>query len=231
MYQLSGIFMNYIEQNIKQLFKIVPPHVSIVAVSKTHPLSAIEAAYHCGIRIFGENKVQELISKATSVNVAAQWHMIGHLQTNKVKKLLPYVSLIHSVDSLKLAKEINKEAQKLNKIIPCLLQVHIAQEENKFGFDENELFQFLENPERTTFTHILICGLMGIASLTDNKQQIRSEFKKLKNLFDDIKNSYFPNNNNFKELSMGMTGDFEIAIEEGSTMIRVGSFIFGQRNY
>lgn len=223
--------MNYIEENVKQLFKIIPPHVTIIAVSKTHPSAAVETAYHAGIRIFGENKVQELVSKATSVNVPAQWHMIGHLQTNKVKLLLPYVSLIHSVDSLKLAKEINKEAQKFNKIIPCLLQVHIAQEESKFGFDENALFEFLENPERVTFTHLRICGLMGMATFTDNKQQIRSEFKKLKHLFDTIKRSYFLNDTNFKELSMGMTSDFDIAIEEGSTMIRVGSFIFGQRNY
>lgn len=223
--------MNHIEQNVKELLKIVPPHVTIVAVSKTHPSSAVEAAYHAGIRIFGENKVQELVSKATSVNVPAEWHMIGHLQTNKVKILLPHVSLIHSVDSLKLAKEINKEAQKLNKTIPCLLQVHIAQEETKFGFDENELFDFLENPDRNALTHLRICGLMGMATFTDNKQQIRNEFKRLKNLFDTIKRSFFQNDTYFKELSMGMTSDFEIAIEEGSTMIRVGSFIFGQRNY
>ncbi|MCX7863332.1 MAG: YggS family pyridoxal phosphate-dependent enzyme [Bacteroidales bacterium] len=223
--------MNYIQENIEKLRQQIPPYVTIVAVSKTHSVQSIEEAYRAGISIFGENKVQELVQKAKTISQPVQWHMIGHLQTNKVKTLLPHVTLIHSLDSLKLAKEINKESQKIQKITPCLLQVHIAKEETKFGFDEYELSSFLNNPDLPNLSHIKICGLMGMATFTDDTVQIRKEFSTLRKLFDKLKTTYFANNPDFKELSMGMSNDFKIAIDEGSTMIRVGSIIFGQRNY
>ncbi|HNV96076.1 MAG TPA: YggS family pyridoxal phosphate-dependent enzyme [Bacteroidales bacterium] len=223
--------MNHIKQNIEQIKSIIPAQVKLIAVSKTKPVSDIEEAINAGQYIFGENKVQELVTKAGVIDKKAEWHMIGHLQTNKVKQLLSAVHLIHSVDSFKLAKEIDKEAQKINKMIPCLLQLYIAKEDTKFGFAEDELLAMLQMPEFYQLKNIEIHGLMGIASFTDNKKVIEEEFSKLRKMFERLKKEYFSENNTFKELSMGMSNDFQIAIEQGSTMIRIGSLIFGERYY
>ncbi|NMD01243.1 MAG: YggS family pyridoxal phosphate-dependent enzyme [Bacteroidales bacterium] len=223
--------MNHIKQNIEQIKSIIPAQVKLIAVSKTKPVSDIEEAINAGQYIFGENKVQELVTKAGVIDKKAEWHMIGHLQTNKVKQLLSAVHLIHSVDSFKLAKEIDKEAQKINKMIPCLLQLYIAKEDTKFGFAEDELLAMLQMPEFYQLKNIEIHGLMGIASFTDNKKVIEEEFSKLRKMFERLKKEYFSENNIFKELSMGMSNDFQIAIEQGSTMIRIGSLIFGERYY
>ncbi len=220
-----------VKENIQHLRTEIPQNVKIIAVSKTKPIELINQAIDAGQIDFGENRVQELVLKAKQLPTNIHWHMIGHLQTNKVKLLLPYVSLIHSVDSYKLASEINKEAIKLGKNIPCLLQVHIALEDTKYGFTDEELFAFLDNPQLKTFKNITITGLMGMATFTDNEIQIRKEFKHLRKLFEEIKKNYFPNEPHFKELSMGMSNDYRIAIEEGSTMVRIGSLIFGERNY
>jgi hypothetical protein len=209
----------------------LPSHVKLIAVSKTHPVEAIMEAYNAGHRLFGENKVQELVSKYEQMPKDIEWHLIGHLQTNKVKYIAPFVSLIHSVDSLKLLKTINKEAAKNNRVIDCLLQVHIAQEETKFGLSTQELHDILKSPELDQLNNIRICGLMGMATFTDNIQQVRNEFRNLKNIFDEVKNAYFQMESFFKEISMGMSGDYRIAIEEGSTMVRIGSNIFGHRIY
>ena len=223
--------MNHIKQNIEQIKSIIPAQVKLIAVSKTKPVSDIEEAINAGQYIFGENKVQELVTKAGVIDKKAEWHMIGHLQTNKVKQLLSAVHLIHSVDSFKLAKEIDKEAQKINKMIPCLLQLYIAKEDTKFGFAEDELLAMLQMPEFYQLKNIQIHGLMGIASFTDNKKVIEEEFSKLRKMFERLKKEYFSENNIFKELSMGMSNDFQFAIEQGSTMIRIGSLIFGERYY
>ena len=223
--------MNHIKQNIEKIKSIIPAQVKLIAVSKTKPVSDIEEAINAGQYIFGENKVQELVTKAGVIDKKAEWHMIGHLQTNKVKQLLSAVHLIHSVDSFKLAKEIDKEAQKINKMIPCLLQLYIAKEDTKFGFAEDELLAMLQMPEFYQLKNIEIHGLMGIASFTDNKKVIEEEFSKLRKMFERLKKEYFSENNIFKELSMGMSNDFQIAIEQGSTMIRIGSLIFGERYY
>lgn len=223
--------MCHIKQNIDKLRSIVPSYVKLIAVSKTKPVADIEDAIAAEQFVFGENKVQELVSKAQVIDKNAEWHMIGHLQTNKVKQLLPAVHLIHSVDSFKLAREINKEALKINKTIPCLLQLYIAKEDTKFGFSENEMLAMLQMPEFYELKNIEICGLMGIASYTDNKQTIETEFSMLRKWFEHLKKEYFANSSAFKELSMGMSNDFQIAIEQGSTMIRIGSLIFGERYY
>ncbi|MGQ9845986.1 MAG: YggS family pyridoxal phosphate-dependent enzyme [Bacteroidales bacterium] len=223
--------MNSIKQNIEQIRNIIPSHVKLIAVSKTKPISDIEEAMKAGQFIFGENRVQELVSKAAVIDKKAEWHMIGHLQTNKVKQLLPMVHLIHSVDSFKLAQVIDKEAQKNNKVVCCLLQMHIAKEETKFGFSEEELLTMLQMPNFYQLKNIKICGLMGIATFTDNKKVIEAEFSKLRKLFERIKNDFFKEASYFKELSMGMSNDFQIAIAQGSTMIRIGSLIFGERYY
>lgn len=223
--------MNHIKQNIEQIKNSIPNYVKLIAVSKTKPIADIEQAIAAGHYIFGENKVQELVSKATVVDKKAEWHMIGHLQTNKVKQLLPMVHLIHSVDSFKLAQVIDKEAQKNNKVVSCLLQMHIAKEETKFGFSEEELLTMLQIPDFYQLKNIKICGLMGIATYTDNKKVIEAEFSMLRKWFERIKNEYFKEASYFNELSMGMSNDFQIAIEQGSTMIRIGSLIFGERYY
>jgi len=220
-----------IAENIQQLKKDIPQNVSLVAVSKTKPIEDIMEAYHAGHSIFGENKVQELTQKYEALPKDIKWHFIGHLQTNKVKYIVPFVSLIHSVDSFKLLKTIEKEAQKINRKVNCLLQMHIAKESTKFGLDFTELSDILESEEVKNLKHVNICGLMGMATLTDDDEMIRSEFEYLKRTFDDVKNIYFPGSDTFKELSMGMSGDYQIAAEEGSTMIRIGSIIFGDRNY
>jgi pyridoxal phosphate enzyme (YggS family) len=210
-----------VKNNILHLQKHLADNVHLVAVSKTKPNELIIEAYGAGQRIFGENKVQELVEKEESLPKDIEWHMIGHLQTNKVKYIAPFVSLIHAVDSKKLIKEINKRAKQNNRVIPCLLQVHIAQEESKFGLDKDGVIEIL----KTDFPNVSIVGLMGMATFTDNKNQVRKEFKYLKDSYDELKE----NQPNFSILSMGMSGDYSIAIEEGSNMVRIGSSIFGKR--
>ena len=203
--------------------------VQLVAVSKTKSNSDIMEAYEAGQRIFGENHVQELVEKAELLPKDIQWHMIGHLQTNKVKYISPFISLIESVDSLKLLKEINKHAQKSKRTIDCLLQVYIAEEETKFGFDHAELIELLRDDEFLELKNVRICGLMGIASNTDSQKVVKAEFYELKMLFDGIKASFYRKDEYFSILSMGMSSDYKLAIEEGSTMVRIGSTIFGKR--
>ncbi len=210
-----------VKNNILHLQKHLADNVHLVAVSKTKPNELIIEAYGAGQRIFGENKVQELVEKEESLPKDIEWHMIGHLQTNKVKYIAPFVSLIHAVDSKKLIKEINKRAKQNNRVITCLLQVHIAQEESKFGLDKDGVIEIL----KTDFPNVSIVGLMGMATYTDNKNQVRKEFKYLKDSYDELKESQ----PNFSILSMGMSGDYSIAIEEGSNMVRIGSSIFGER--
>jgi len=201
----------------------------LVAVSKTKPNSMIMEAYNTGFRRFGENRALELKDKHQELPEDIEWHMIGHLQTNKVKYIAPFVRMIHAVDSTRLAKEINKQAERNQRIIPCLLQVHIAKEESKFGYAAEKLLTDIESGAFDRFKNIKFCGLMGMATFTDDHQMIRAEFKKLKGVFDTIKSMDTPENFDFQELSMGMSNDYQIAIEEGSTMIRVGSNIFGAR--
>lgn len=203
----------------------------LVCVSKFNPNDSILEAYKIGERIFGESKVQELCGKYEALPKDIFWHYIGHLQSNKIKFIVPFVSLIHGVDSYKLLEEINKQAEKAGKRVKCLLQVHIAIEETKFGFSPDELLETLTYEKWFLLKNIQICGLMGMATFTSNKIQIRSEFKSLKMLFDKVKSMYFVDNELFSELSMGMSDDYQIAIEEGSTLVRVGSSIFGSRNY
>lgn len=216
-----------ITKNLQQIKASIPEHVTLVAVSKTKPNEAISEAYQAGQRVFGENKVQELTEKYESLPKDIEWHMIGHLQSNKVKYIAPFVSLIHGVDSFKLLKEINKRAAQNERVINCLLQIHIAEEDTKFGFDEKEVIELIKSEAFQHLKNIKVVGLMGMATFTDDENQIRKEFKSLKKLFDKLQIS----NHQFQILSMGMSGDYQIAIEEGSTMIRVGSSIFGERNY
>jgi len=201
----------------------------LVAVSKTHPVEKIREAYDVGQRIFGENKVQELIAKQVELPKDIEWHMIGHLQSNKAKQVVPVVSLIHSVDSFKLLEEINKQAKKINRVVACLLQVHIAKEETKFGFDETELIDLIQTGNVTALDSVNVTGLMGMATFTENQEQVRGEFKGLKKLFDQIAKMNLPSNVEMRELSMGMSQDYEIAMEEGSTLVRIGTSIFGSR--
>ena len=218
-----------ITQNISKIRTHIPSNVRLVCVSKFHPHESIIEAYQAGERIFGESKVQELCEKYESLPKDIDWHFIGHLQTNKIRFIVPFVSLIHGVDSVKLLVEINKQAFKEAKIVNCLLQVHIAQEETKFGFSELELLEYLSKGEWKDLENIRICGLMGMATYTDNRELIQDEFGGLKALFDKVKLSFFDTSNYFTELSMGMSDDFKLAIAQGSTLVRVGSSIFGQR--
>ena len=220
-----------VAQNIQEIRKNIPANVSLVCVSKFHPENAILEAYNCGERIFGESRVQELLAKQTKLPADIQWHFIGHLQSNKIKLILPTVSLIHGVDSFNLLKEINSRALKAGRVVSCLLQVHIAREETKFGFSIEEIHQMLSGIEFGSLENVQINGLMGMATLTDDKEQIRAEFRTLRHLYDKLKREYFQNNENFLELSMGMSDDYQIAIDEGSTMVRIGSSIFGMREY
>lgn len=220
-----------VAQNIQEIRKNIPANVSLVCVSKFHPENAILEAYNCGERIFGESRVQELLAKQTKLPADIQWHFIGHLQSNKIKLILPTVSLIHGVDSFNLLKEINSRALKAGRVVSCLLQVHIAREETKFGFSIEEIHQMLSGIEFGSLENVQINGLMGMATLTDDKEQIRAEFRTLRQLYDELKREYFQNNENFLELSMGMSDDYQIAIDEGSTMVRIGSSIFGMREY
>ena len=220
-----------IQSNIYNIRQHIPTNVKLVCVSKFHPNEAIEEAYACGERTFGESKVQEMCGKYESLPKDIEWHFIGHLQTNKIKYIVPFVSLIHGVDSFKLLTEINKQAEKNGKIVNCLLQVHIAQEESKFGFSENELIELLSGKDWKNLINVQICGLMGMATFTNNESQVRAEFKILKNLFTKLKSEFFNSDPLFKEISMGMSDDYKWAIDEGSTMVRIGSSIFGNRIY
>jgi len=220
-----------IRKNLLGFLSTIPKDVQLVAVSKTKPNEAVQEAYNAGQRIFGENKVQDLAAKAEILPKDIDWHFIGHMQTNKVKYIAPFVKMIHAVDSIKLLKEINKQALKNNRIIDCLLQFHIAEESTKFGLSISEADELLKNSELNSLQNISIVGVMGMATYTDDIQQIRSEFTQLNNNFKILKTNFFNNNSNFKEISMGMSGDYKIAIEEGSTMIRIGTKIFGERNY
>lgn len=223
--------MGQVADSLKQFLKKVPEHIQLVAVSKTKSNEDILDAYQFGHKTFGENKVQELTQKAEELPKDIDWHYIGHLQTNKVKYLATFVGLIHAVDRLKLLKEINKQAKKNDRIIKCLLQFHIAEEDTKFGLDMDEAKAILDSEQYQNYANIEIVGVMGMATYTENNNQIRKEFKRLHQYFDQIKRDYFPEKAAFKEISMGMSGDYQIAIDEGSTMIRVGSAIFGERVY
>ena len=203
---------------------------TLVAVSKTKPVRAIEELYAQGQRIFGENRVAELIEKCDSLHDDIDWHMIGHLQTKKVKHIIPFVSLIHAVDTVKLMDEINKRAAIQERKVDVLLQFHIAAEESKYGLSPEEAKEILDENDFAPFTNVNIVGVMGMATFTDDKDQVRSEFKKLKSIFDQIKSDYFQDDDSFKEISMGMSGDYEIALEEGSTIVRIGSLLFGARD-
>lgn len=216
-----------IQQNLNSIKSQLPAHVTLVAVSKTKPVADLMEAYDAGQRIFGENKIQEMTDKREVMPKDIEWHMIGHVQTNKVKYMAPYVSLIHGVDSLKLLQEINKQAAKNNRVIDCLLQVYIAEEESKFGLDEQELNEILNEIQQNkeNYKNIRIVGLMGMATFTENQNQIEKEFKHLKTIFDNLKT----HNSELKTLSMGMSGDYQLAISCGSTMVRIGSSIFGSR--
>ncbi len=220
-----------IQQNLLNFLSTIPETVKLVAVSKTKPVEDILEAYDAGQRIFGENKVQDLVAKAPQLHNEIDWHFIGHMQTNKVKFIAPFVKMIHAVDSLKLLKEINKHAKKNNRIIDCLLQFHIAEESTKFGLSLDEAEEILANKDLLSFNNLRIVGVMGMATYTDDSQLIRDEFRQLADHMDVLKNKYFTKEHYFKEISMGMSGDYKIAIEEGSTMIRIGTKIFGERNY
>lgn len=209
--------------------ELASKNVRLVAVSKTQPPARILEIYRQGQRIFGENRAQEMLEKYTALPADIEWHLIGHLQTNKVKIIAPFVRLIHSVDSLKLLQEIDKQAVKANRVIDCLLQFHIAQEETKFGLSEAEAREILSSEEFQQLKNIRICGVMGMATFTDDEAQVRREFRYLKTIFEKIRQEFFPDVPHFREISMGMSGDWRIAVEEGSTMVRIGSLIFGER--
>lgn len=223
--------MSHIQEEIQAIKAGLPEGVRLVAVSKFHPIEALEDAYDGGQRIFGESKVQEMTQKYEALPKNIEWHFIGHLQTNKIKYMAPYVALIHGVDSYKLLAEINKQAAKAGRIIPCLLQIHIAQEETKFGFSTEECRAMLEEGQWRQLDHVQIAGVMGMATNTEDETQIRREFSTLSAFFQEIKKAYFKEVSSFKEISMGMSDDYPLAIEEGSTLIRIGSRIFGARNY
>ena len=218
-----------IQENLKHFLDEIPEHVKLVAVSKTKPVELIREAYEAGHRIFGENKAQELAAKRLQLPEDIEWHFIGHLQRNKVKFIAPFVALIHAVDSLKLLREINKQASAHNRVVDCLLQFHIATEETKFGLNYEEAKELLESTEYSSMKNIRITGVMGMATFTDDMEQVRKEFRSLKDYFDRLKKNYFPEDKSFKEISMGMSNDYKVAIEEGSTLIRIGTKIFGKR--
>jgi PLP dependent protein len=220
-----------IAENLIRLHKEIPAGVKIIAVSKTMPVSSIQEAYDSGQRDFGENKVQEMADKQVRLPVDIAWHMIGHLQTNKVKQIIPFVHLIHSVDSLKLLSVINSEALKANRTINCLLQIFIASEKTKFGLNHDEAEALLSSDEYRSFRNIRITGLMGMATYTENRDIVRQEFLQLAACFLEFRKAFFPKDPAFRELSMGMSGDYSIAVEAGSTLVRIGSLIFGERNY
>lgn len=217
-----------LEQILSQL---APSKTKLIAVSKTKPNEAILELYNQGQRRFGENYVQEIVDKQATLPTDIEWHFIGHLQSNKVKYIAPFVHTIHSVDSFKLLQEINKQAAKNERVIKVLLQFHIAEEETKFGFDTEGVKEMMSELTATPLTHIEICGVMGMATFTDDKAQVRREFKELKRIFHELKQAYFADKQSFSDISMGMSDDYLMAIEEGSTMVRIGSLLFGKRNY
>jgi PLP dependent protein len=221
--------MSSIAENISLLKAKLPSLVSLVAVSKTKPACDIEIAYKAGQRIFGENRVQELLNKKDLLPSDIEWHLIGHLQTNKIKYIVPFISMIQSVDSFKLLVSIDSEAQKINRVINCLLQIHIAAEQTKFGFTFHDLNENLQSGNFQKLKNIRICGVMGMATFTSDLNQVRQEFAFLRDCFKWLKESYFNSSIDFSQISMGMSGDYELAIEEGSTMVRIGSLIFGER--
>jgi len=220
-----------IAENIDKIKTSLPKDVTLVAVSKTKPADMLMEAYNHGQRIFGENKVQEMSAKYELLPKDIEWHFIGHLQTNKIKYMVSFVSMIHAVDSLKLLQAINFEATKFNRVIPCLLQFHIAEEETKFGLSMDEALEIFKSEELKSLKNVKIAGVMGMATFTDDENQVRKEFSNLKSYFDLIKAGYFADQHDFKEISMGMSDDYRIAVEEGSTMVRIGSNIFGDRVY
>jgi PLP dependent protein len=220
-----------IRSKLLSLKQELPPGCTLVAVSKTHPTEVILEAYNAGHRVFGENRVQELLPKYEALPKDIQWHLIGHLQSNKVKYVAPFVHLIQSVDSEKLLEEIDKQGKRSGRVINCLLQIYIAEEESKFGFSPEELMDLVKSNRIAALNNIQITGLMGMATLTSDTNQIRNEFSKLRGIFESLRENKLPTNMQMKELSMGMSSDYQIAIENGSTMIRVGSSIFGNRDY
>ncbi len=220
-----------IKENLEKIKATLPKSVALVAVSKTKPVSDIQEAYDAGHRTFGENYPQEMRDKHEMLPQDIQWHFIGHLQTNKIKYIIPFVTLIHSIDTANLLEAVNKEAKKHNRVVDCLLQFHIAQEETKFGLDMDEARQLLDSEAFKQMENVRICGVMGMATFTDDEVEVRKEFKHLKDIFDALKTEYFADQPQFKEISMGMSEDYPIAVEEGATMVRVGSKIFGARNY
>ena len=220
-----------IASNINDIRKQLPAQVRLIAVSKFKPAEDILEAYEAGQRLFGENKAQEMTAKHEVLPKDIEWHFIGHLQTNKIKYIIPFVHCIHSIDSAHLLAEVERHAAKAGRVVPCLLQFHIATEETKFGFSMEEAEEMLQSADFKNWNHVEICGVMGMASNTENSSQVRQEFRHLKTIFDHLKNKYFPQQETFREISMGMTGDYPIAVEEGSTLVRIGSAIFGARNY
>jgi pyridoxal phosphate enzyme (YggS family) len=221
--------MKTLADQLQSVLTKIPSSVQLVAVTKTRPVETLMEAYSLGLRDFGENRVQELIEKQPQLPADVRWHQIGHLQTNKVKYIAPFVHLIHSVDSLKLLIEINRQAIRQNRTIDCLLQVYIAREESKFGLDEDEVLQLLNSEEFTSMKNISIRGLMGMATFTENEAVVHAEFASLKSFFEKLKSYYFTDNDRFNLISMGMTSDYQIAIEEGSNMVRIGTALFGER--
>jgi pyridoxal phosphate enzyme (YggS family) len=221
--------MTDLASNITFIREQLPSSVKLVAVSKTKSVRHIMEAYNAGQRYFGENRVQELLTKKELLPPDIEWHLIGHLQSNKVKLIVPFISMIQSVDSFRLLKTINTEASKIGRVVDCLLQIHIATEESKFGFSLTELKEMAESDEFADLKYVKVCGVMGMATYTSDKEQVKKEFSFLADCFNDLKNRYFKESACFKELSMGMSGDYETAVKEGSTMVRIGSLIFGER--
>lgn len=229
LYKMSNVMS--IQNNLRKIADTIPSNVKLIAVSKTQAVSNILFAYEAGQRIFGENRVQELIEKHPKLPADIEWHMIGHLQTNKVKYIAPFVAMIQSVDSIKLLKEIDKEARNNNRVIDCLLELYIAREESKYGLTIKEAHEILDSEDFKALRNVRICGLMGMASFVDDMSVVRNEFQSLAQIFRQLKSEYFPENDYFSEISMGMSSDYEVAIGEGSTMVRIGTAIFGERDY
>lgn len=223
--------MSVISDQIKIITETLPDGVELVAVSKFHPVEALKEAYDAGQRIFGESRAQEISQKRLLMPDDVQWHFIGHLQTNKVRQLVPYVSLIHSVDSIKLLESINAESARIGKVVDVLLQLHVAQEETKFGFTCEDCVDMVDKGVLDRLPNVRVCGVMGMATNTDDMGKVREEFKSIKNVFDTLKQRYFADKPYFKEISMGMSDDYHIAMEEGSTLVRIGTTIFGSRGY
>lgn len=221
----------YIVEQIKRLRSELPEGVSLLAISKYQPIEALQEAYDAGQRMFGENHIQEMAAKAAVLPKDIAWHFTGHVQTNKIKYMASFVSLIHAVDSFRLLREINKHAAKHDRIIDCLLQIHIAQEDTKYGLTVEECRELLATEPWRELTNVRIVGLMAMGSNTDDMEQVRGEFRQMKQLFDEVKTTYFADDSSFCQLSEGMTDDYPIAIEEGSTIVRIGSMIFGDRVY